>query len=115
MKVQKLPRSLLNDINSWVDQKGFKGFLYHNIFSWFHEVKERINESASKSHKIIDNLLVEKVPSVVIEVYMQLLLKSKSKIEKELNSAEAEALFKYIPTELIVDYLDIYHINLTEK
>lgn len=29
--------------------------------------------------------------------------------------AEAEELFKYIPTELIVDYLDLYRIKLTEK
>lgn len=46
---------------------------------------------------------------------MQLLLKSRSKIEKELNVAEAEDLFKYIPTELIVDYLDLYRIKLTDK
>lgn len=82
MKVQKLPKSLVKDINSWVEQRGFKGFLYHNIFSWFHEVKTRIDETAKNSHKIIDNLLVEKIPSTVIEVYMQLLLKSKPKIEK---------------------------------
>lgn len=46
---------------------------------------------------------------------MQLLLKSKDRIEKYLNVAEAEELFKYIPTDLIVDYLDLYSIKITEK
>ena len=66
----------------WSEIKSFKGFLYKNIYSWFYEDKERIPQSAAIAPKIIDNLLVEKVPYVVIEVYLEVLLKNKPNLEK---------------------------------
>lgn len=93
----------------------FKGFLYKNIFNWFYETKERIADSAAIAPKIIDNLLVEKVPYVVIEIYLEVLNKNKATLEKQLNLKDAEEIFKYVPSELIVDYLDLYPIKLTDK
>lgn len=60
-------------------------------------------------------MLVEKVPYVVIEVYLELLLKNKGNLEKELILKDAEEIFKYVPSELIVDYLDLFPIKLTDK
>lgn len=60
-------------------------------------------------------MLVEKVPYVVIEVYLELLNKNKGNLEKELILKDAEEIFKYVPSELIVDYLDLFPIKLTDK
>lgn len=73
----KLPKSLISDFTKWSEDRSFRGFLHHNIYSWFHELKSRIWESAKKAHQIIDNLLAEKIPTVAVELYIQLMLQNK--------------------------------------
>ena len=71
--------------------------------------------TAKKAVKVIDNLLLDKAPKVVIEVYLSFLKKNMDVVGKHLDHEGADKLYRYIPSTLLIHYLDIFKIILTDK
>lgn len=64
---------------------------------------------------MIDALLAKSVPIVVVEVYMNFLIGNRARIEKYLDSGKADQIYVYIPTLLVVLFLKLYKITLSQK
>jgi len=64
---------------------------------------------------VIDALLAKSVPIVVVEVYMNFLIGNRARIEKYLDSGKADQIYVYIPTLLVVLFLKLYKITLSQK
>ena len=84
---RSISNSLFKDLEKWSKEPGVFSQTYSELNYWVNESKEghRLIDTAKMAVKVIDYLLIEKVPRVFIEVYLTFLKKNIEKIGKYLD------------------------------
>lgn len=77
--------------------------------------EKRLEESARAAVKVIDKLLLDKLPHLVVDVYLLFLAQHLHRIEKYLDLPAADGLYKFIPASLMVNYLSVFRLKLSDK
>lgn len=77
--------------------------------------EKRLEETAKAAVKVIDRLLLDNLPFVVVDVYLHFLDQHAHKLEKHFDLEGADKLYKYVPISMVLNYLCVFQLKLHDK
>ena len=83
---------------------------------WVFQGKEALMvRLARKAVEVVDLLLRKDIPQLVVEAFLKYMGRKRNEVQKELDHPAADKLFRFIPPELILNYLNLFEVRLTDS